>query len=187
MKELTVLLLAMLLAALPLMGLMEDTTAAEAPVETPAETPAAQAPRWGWRWNQNQEQAQPPFVDENQDGVCDTCGQTPGQNPAAPGFTDEDQDGVCDHYVPGVGPGFQGRSQAQGRMPMMRGRMMMGRGRMAQGRMGGRRGGMQGPQGRGAQGPSFLDENQDGICDRFNPGTAQPWNTPGFGPGRNRR
>lgn len=194
MNKLTALLLAALLFALPLTGSLAEAPPAESPgaVTTPAETPEtetppaelpeaeapAEAPRApsccrGWRRNQARP-SQAPFVDENQDGLCDTCGQAPGQNPGAPGFTDEDQDGVCDHL---------GTSQQrQGRQRLMRGRQAVRKlGRMMRGRMGGMRGALPNTQGR-----FFQDQDQDGVCDHFNQGTGQPWTAP-RGPGRNRR
>jgi len=190
MNKLTALLLAALLFALPLTGSLAEAPPAESPgaVTTPAETPetetppaespASEAPRApsccrGWRRNQARP-SQAPFVDENQDGLCDTCGQAPGQNPGAPGFTDEDQDGVCDHL---------GTSQQrQGRQRLMRGRQAVRKlGRMMRGRMGGMRGALPNTQGR-----FFQDQYQDGVCDHFNQGTGQPWTAP-RGPGRNRR
>lgn len=38
------------------------------------------------------------FVDQDGDGLCDLCGQEPGQGP---GFVDADGDGVCDNYGTG--------------------------------------------------------------------------------------
>lgn len=77
------------------------------------------------------------FVDEDGDGVCDTCGSVPGsgtgnQNGNGAGgsnFVDEDGDGVCDTCgsVPGSGMGSQ--------------------------------------NGNGAMGSNFVDEDGDGICD----------------------
>lgn len=146
MKKIAILLTLALLVMIPAMSLAEAT-----PTETPAATQPAvpygmQRGRWfqnppadapdasdfmpPWaRWYQNESATQPNFVDENKDGVCDNCGNTPGQNPEAPGFLDENQDGVCDH--------FGTAQQFQNRMKNMRGQMMR-RGRMGQGMMGNR-------------------------------------------------
>jgi type II secretory pathway pseudopilin PulG len=77
------------------------------------------------------------FVDEDGDGVCDTCGSVPGsgmgsQNgngPSGSNFVDEDGDGVCDTCgsVPGSGMGSQ--------------------------------------NGNGAMGSNFVDLDGDGVCD----------------------
>ena len=47
------------------------------------------------------------FVDEDGDGVCDTCGNGSGQGR---GFVDDDGDGVCDH----AGTGQQGARRGRG-------------------------------------------------------------------------
>lgn len=174
MKKLTILLAIALMLALPVLGLAE-TAAAPETTEIPEVT---ETPAWGmgWgrgRWNQQapaEVPQAPGFVDENQDGVCDTCGQTPGQNPQAPGFTDENADGVCDHF--GTDAQFQGRAgmmQGRSRMAQRGMRMAQGRGRgmMGQGRTQMMRGRMHNAQGQNSQGPNFADANQDGICDFF--------------------
>lgn len=167
MKKSSVLIVMLALAlALPVFGLAEA-----AATDTPA-TPAPTTP-WGigrgYRWQQTPPAApQNNFVDENQDGVCDNCGQTPGQNPQAPGFVDADQDGVCDKF--GTQAQFQGRG-------------MMGRQQGMRGQMQGMRGQMQGMRGRmhrmqnqtnGYQpGRGFVDANNDGICDLFQNNTPR--------------
>lgn len=77
------------------------------------------------------------FVDEDGDGVCDTCGSVPGTSMGnqhgngmmGSNFVDEDGDGVCDTCgsVPGTGTGSQ--------------------------------------SGNGAAGSNFVDLDGDGICD----------------------
>lgn len=187
MKKKLLLVVLALAIALPLAGLAADVP----------ETPETEAPAtwYGPRWRQNAP-ATPPtgFVDENNDGVCDNCGNTQGANPDAPGFADEDNDGVCDNL--GTTQQGQGRlqmmrirmQQMQGRMQQMQGRMQQqGRGANMQGRhtMRGRmqqqgmgRGMARGAQGN-AQGPNYQDENNDGVCDhRTAPAQRK------FGPGR---
>lgn len=180
MKKTAILVLAALLLALPILGLGETVTNPEV-TEAPA---ATETPVWGMgrgnRWQQNQ--TTPPqsnFVDENQDGVCDTCGQASGQNPQAPGFVDENADGVCDHY--GTDAQYQGRGRMmQGRMQGMQGRgaqAFRGRAPMGQGRVQGMRGhmGMMRNRMHRGQGQSFADANQDGVCDFFQNNTqSQP-------------
>jgi hypothetical protein len=65
------------------------------------------------------------FVDENGDGICDTCGNVPGsgmgnqygKGAMGSNFVDEDGDGVCDtcSLAPADGTGNQyGRQGGQG-------------------------------------------------------------------------
>jgi hypothetical protein len=119
-KNLIILALALLIA-LPIYGL-----AAEA-----AALPAADAqttPLGGQFGRRNQTAAQQPaFIDENNDGicdlcgnvqgagyvdadgdgVCDNCGNVQGTNAQAPGFIDADGNGVCDNL--GTAQQYQGR------------------------------------------------------------------------------
>ncbi len=185
--------------ALPLMGLAAETTPETTPEVTPqTETPAVQyGPRWRWT-TPDTTPATPPaarYADENNDGVCDNCGQTPGTNEDAPGYVDEDKDGVCDN----LGTAQQGQA---GRMQAMRGRMqhMQGRMQQMQGRGMGRRGMQGNMQGRGqgmmqqgrqgnVQGSNWQDSNNDGVCDHRDAQQPQ-WQQrqqPGGGPGRNWR
>ncbi len=125
MKKLVLALTLAMLVMLPLLGLAQETPATTQPF-----------PAFGrGRWAQDGQAPLNNYSDENEDGICDACGQVPGQNPNAPGFVDEDQDGVCDYLGT--------RQQFQGRMQGMRGRMMR----------------------RGMTGQGFTDENQDGVCD----------------------
>lgn len=86
------------------------------------------------------------FVDEDGDGVCDTCGSVPGTSMGnqhgsgmmGSNFVDADGNGVCDTCgnMPGTGMGNQ--------------------------------------QGNGAMGSNFVDEDGDGVCDTCGsvPGTG---------------
>lgn len=107
-KTLFVLILALVLA-LPLLGLAEDTAVPEAQPESTA--PAAPYGTGRGRWADKA--PAPRFQDENGDGVCDGCGQKPGENQEAPGFVDEDGDGKCDRY--GTEDQYQGRGMMRGR------------------------------------------------------------------------
>ena len=79
------------------------------------------------------------FVDEDGDGVCDSCGGVPGSGMGSQNgngamgsnFVDEDGDGVCDSCggVPGSGMGSQ--------------------------------------NGNGAMGSNFVDLDGDGVCDTY--------------------
>lgn len=151
-KALIFLMMALLL--LPVAGLAEDAPPAETPQ---AGAPAAPTSRGcGWRRGAPQGAPGSRFTDENNDGVCDACGQTPAQDDAAPGFADEDGDGVCDHRA-------AGRRQGRG-MGRMRGPMQGMRGRMQ-----GRGMGRTGQRGQGVrQGRNFVDANGDGVCDNLN-------------------
>jgi hypothetical protein len=165
-KNLLILTLA-LLVALPVLGLAADLT----PVTTP-ETQTAAPILYGPRWRQNAAPAttapQTGYVDADNNGICDNCGNALGTNPDAPNFIDENKDGICDHF------GTDEQGQRLGRMQGMRGRIqqMMGRGQGMMGR------GIQG----NVQGQNYADANNDGVCDNFGTDTQR-----NFGPGRNRR
>jgi hypothetical protein len=169
-KNLIVLTLALLIA-LPVFGLATDTTTPVAPEVQATETTST-APlggQYGSRWRQTAPDTTAPqtgFVDADNDGECDNCGNALGTNPEAPNFIDENKDGVCDHF----GTDEQGQGLIQG----MFGRMQNVQGR-GQGMMG------QGVQGN-AQGSNYLDANNDGVCDNYNSNTQR-----NFGCGRNRR
>ncbi|WP_420643672.1 hypothetical protein [Candidatus Leptofilum sp.] len=106
----------------------------------------------------------PNFVDEDGDGVCDTCGNVPGNGSGqgnqygngaqGSNFVDEDGDGVCDTCgnVPGSGQGNR-----YGNVPSNE-----------QGNW----------HGNGAMGGNFVDEDGDGVCDICG-------NAPGSGQGSN--
>ena len=179
-KNLLILTLA-LLVALPVLGLAADLT----PATTP-ETQTAAPILYGPRWRQNATPAttvpQTGYVDADNDGICDNCGNVQGTNPEAPGFIDGNKDGICDHF------GTDEQGQRQGRMQTMRGHMRQTIGRMQnlQGRSRQAQGRGQGMMGRGvqgnAQGQNYADANNDGVCDNFGIDTQR-----NFGPGRNRR
>lgn len=105
-KKLFVLALTLILA-LPLLGLAQDAATPEAEDQTTA------APYGNRRGRGAQEAPADRFQDENEDGLCDLCGQKPGENKNAPGFVDENGDGQCDHF--GTDEQYQGRSQNFGR------------------------------------------------------------------------
>lgn len=133
-KKLFTLLLALALA-LPILGL-----AAEAlPEAAPADDALDAAPWGGQRGRYARRAPRTGYLDQNNDGICDNCGQAQGQDPDVPGFVDEDKDGVCDN----CGAAQQAQAGRQGR----RGGMMRGFGRGQ------------------AQGRGFLDEDKDGVCD----------------------
>lgn len=135
MKKTLLMLMLALALTLPLFGLAEAAAAPE--TEVPAkETFTPPGGQYGRRWNTpGANMPVPPqanrFTDEDNDGVCDLCGNEPGKNTQAPGFVDENQDGVCDHY--GTDEQYQGR---------MGNRPMGGRGMQRPGKHGQ---GMQGP------------------------------------------
>jgi len=176
-KNLLILTLALLIA-LPVLGLAADLTPVTTPETQTAEATAAPI-LYGPRWRQNATPAttipQTGYVDADNDGICDNCGNALGTNPDAPNYVDENKDGVCDHF------GTDEQGQRLGRMQQMMGRMqnLQGRSRQAQGRG-------QGMMGRGvqgnAQGQNYADANNDGVCDNFGTDTQR-----NFGPGRNRR
>ena len=96
------------------------------------------------------------FIDEDGDGICDTCGNVPGtgignhygQGAVGGNFVDLDGDGICDNCTP-LAPA-DGTGNQFGR----------GNGR------------------NGAAGSNFVDEDGDGICDTCG-------NVPGTGAGGN--
>lgn len=189
MRKTLVILVMALLIALPVFGL-----AAELPAAPDAETAAPPAVQYGRRWRQTTpaEPAVPAtpaaprtgYVDADNDGVCDNCGQAQGQNPNAPGFTDADGDGVCDHLG----------SARQRRFAMGSRQMMMG-GRGQHRRPFGNAQQMPGKGMRGAQqGSNYADSDNDGVCDNMGTGPMQNRRPGSFGPaqpgarpGRNRR
>ena len=180
-KNLIILTLAILIA-LPVFGLaVEATTPETTEVQETETTPTAPyGGQHGRRWNQTAPGTTDPqagFVDDDNGGVCDICGNGQGKNPDAPNFLDENEDGVCDHFdTDRQGQGARGPQAMRGRMQQMMGRMQNAQGRR-QGMMG------RGQQGQGnVQGRNYADTNNDGVCDHF--GTDLQRN---FGPGRNRR
>ena len=198
-KNLLILTLALLIA-LPVFGLAAEATtpAATEVLETETTPVAPYGGQNGRRWNQTAPGTTVPqsgYVDDDNDGVCDICGNEQGKNPEAPNFLDENEDGVCDHFgTDQQGQGARDLQAMRGRMQKMMGRMqqMMGRMQNAQGRMQGMMGrGQRGQddfQGRGQQGQgnvqgrNYADTNNDGVCDHFDLDTQR-----NFGPGRNRR
>jgi len=111
-----------LMAGMALVGLLAVTpVAAQEPVQGADEAPVPMTQMWQRmrQWlNRENAPAERPFVDEDGDGVCDVCGNVPGefaggrgwrgQGPNGEGvrqFVDEDGDGVCDvcGNVPGEG------------------------------------------------------------------------------------
>lgn len=180
-KNLLILTLALLIA-LPVFGLAAD---AATPVVPEAQTsePAVTTPlggQYGRRWNRNTPDTAVPqagYVDADNNGLCDNCGNEQGKNTDAPNYLDENKDGVCDHF------GTDQQGQGQGRMQGMRGRMQQikGRAQNAQGRGQGMMGRNQ--QGQGSvQGQNYADANNDGVCDNLGGNTQR-----NFGRGRNRR
>lgn len=109
------------------------------------------------------------FVDEDGDGICDTCGNVPGtgtgnQNgngAAGENFVDLDGDGICDDcepYAPADGSGNQyGRQGGQG-----------GQG-TAMHQSTTQLDGVTGQGGNGAAGDNFVDLDGDGVCDDCEP------------------
>ncbi len=87
------------------------------------------------------------FIDEDGDGICDTCGNTPGTGAGngAGNFVDEDGDGICDDC--GIAPG-DGTGNQYGRQSANSGQSKTGNGG------GNRRGGNGGQGNRGGQGAS---------------------------------
>lgn len=173
MKKNLIILALALLVALPVFGLAADGSTPAVPEEQATETPLTTplGGQYGRRWNQaapNTTAPQTGYVDADNNGLCDNCGNALGTNPEAPGFIDENKDGVCDHF------GTDEQGQGQGRLQGMMGRMQNRQGRG------------QGMMGRGiqssAQGQNYVDGNNDGVCDNFNQNTQRT-----FGCGRNRR
>ena len=185
MKKNLMILTMALMIALPVFGLAADAETPAAPEVQAAEmTPVTPlGGQYGRRWNQTNPDTTVPqagFVDADGDGVCDTCGNAQGTDPSSPNYIDENKDGVCDRF------GTDEQGQGQGRMQEMRGRMqqMMGRGQEMRGRMQQMMGRGQNAQGRGqgmmgrgvqgnAQGSSYLDANNDGVCDHYNGNTQR--------------
>lgn len=163
-KNLLILTLALLIA-LPVFGLAVDATTTVAPEVQATETTPLGG-QYGPRWRQTTPDTTAPqtgFLDANNDGICDNCGNELGKNTDAPNYIDENKDGVCDHF------GTDEQGQGQGQMQGMRGRMQQMMGRMQQG------------QGN-VQGQNYADANNDGVCDNLGTGTQQ-----NFGHGCNRR
>lgn len=127
MKKLAILLVITLMFTFALTALAEDATQTlkTSPEVTRPATPFGM--RRGWRFQQDSMPPASNFTDKDNDGLCDNCGQTPGQNPQAPNFTDENQDGVCDHFNDGSMTQnhmrFMHRQMTQNSMPGMRNRM----------------------------------------------------------------
>lgn len=184
MKRNLILLILALLIALPIFGIATETAAPATPEVQETETAPTAPPSgpYGPRWRQfapGMTAPQTGFVDEDNDGLCDNCGSTQGKNADAPGFIDENNDGVCDHF------GTDEQGQGQGRMQAMQsrrrqmmerrqgvqnpGRRMMG-GQSVQGRGRGMAG--RGVQGN-ARGRNYQDDNNDGVCDRFDSSTQR--------------
>lgn len=91
-KNLIVIALALLIA-LPIIGLAAETATLP---ETTQTSPLGG--QFGRHNNQTNKQVarQSAYVDENNDGVCDVCGNVSGTNTQTPGFADLNCDGVCD-------------------------------------------------------------------------------------------
>ncbi|NLX82316.1 MAG: hypothetical protein GXZ04_00640 [Clostridiales bacterium] len=183
MKKNVLILALALLLALPVFGLAAEETA-QPETSTPVNQTTPQGAQRGRRWNQTPAApaATPKsnYVDDNNDGVCDNCGQTQGNNPDAPGFVDADGNGVCDHL------GTEQQGQAFGRNQALRGR---GSNKRAFGRSQGMNG-----QGKADNNPgrNFVDADKDGVCDNY-PNEEAPvrqgkhQGTQQGGKGRNRR
>ena len=158
MKKNLIILTLALLIALPVFGLAADVTTPEAQTTQTA----ALGGQYGRRWNQAPQAPaaqQGSYVDADDDGKCDICGNEQGTNATAPGFVDADNDGTCDNY----GTDLQGQGgNRQGN----------GGGQNAQGK------GVQGS----AQGQSFVDADGNGVCDNLGTDAGQT-----FGRGRNRK
>ena len=206
-KNLLILTLA-LLVALPVFGLAAEATTPEKTeveaTETTQTTPAAPfGGQKGRRWNQAAPETTAPqtgYVDADDDGFCDNCGNEPGKNTDAPNYVDENEDGICDLFgTDAQGQGARNMQAMRGRMQAMRDQMQQMRGRMQnaqgrgqqdqdnfQGRGQGMKGRNQQAQGQGSQGNvqgrNHADADNDGVCDNFGADTQR-----NFGPGRNRR
>ncbi|NLD35201.1 MAG: hypothetical protein GX653_09865 [Clostridiales bacterium] len=186
MKTRVLILMLALSLALPVLSLAAEATqpatapAATEQAEQTADTTAPFGMGRNRRWNAAPTAPGTNYADENNDGVCDNCGQ-PGQAPGrgqGPNFTDENNDGVCDHFADG-NMAMMRRKMQRSAMAGMRGRKSFGPGMQGRPGMGARPGMGQAPN---AQGPNYADENNDGVCDNL-PST-QPAQR---GPGRNRR
>lgn len=176
-KKLIVLSLALMLA-LPVLGLAGETDA-QAPNELPAVGRR-------WRWNPPTsstptETPAPGFVDENNDGICDVCGQQQGTNPNAPGFVDENKDGVCDH----LGTDQQGQNNLRNRLHAKRARMQQAQGGRGRQQQPGRNAAGQAPGRNTVQGRNYQDGNKDGVSDNLS--TQRQQRQQPNGRGRNRR
>ncbi len=155
MKTRTLIFVLALSLVLPVYGLASSNTdVPETTVTTPdTETAVRYGGQFGRRFSAPTAQGMAGryFVDENNDGVCDTCGLAhpgagQGLNTACENFVDANNDGVCDNYgTAQQGTGF-GRGQS--------GRQAGGRGMKAN-----------------TAGANYVDANNDGVCDNF--GTAQ--------------
>ena len=120
MKKNLIILTLALLIALPVFGLAADVTVPEA--QTTQTAPLGG--QYGRRFNQAPQAPaaqQGSYVDADNDGKCDICGNEQGTNAAAPGFVDANNDGTCDHYGTDLqgqggrrqGKGVQGSAQGQ--------------------------------------------------------------------------
>lgn len=181
MKRTILLLLALLVLTLPLLSLAQETAAPEA-TAAPTQSPEEESTKrpWGPRRGMRFGQAQPPaFVDENEDGVCDFCGQATGDSASTP----TEQEGFTPPAAMQQRRQMMRGRMMQGQMPMMQRRMQMMRSQMLRGCMAGGQGFQQAPQG---QGPQFQDQDQDGICDHFQTFKNQQ-NAPASRPGMQRR
>ena len=126
------------------------------------------------------------FVDEDGDGICDTCGNIPGTGGS--NFVDEDGDGVCDTCgnAPGMGTySHSGQGAVGSNFVDLDGDGVCddctplapadGTGNQ-NGRQGGQNGqgaaqvdGTASQNGNGANGDNFVDLDGDGICDDCTP------------------
>ncbi len=129
----------------------------------------------------------PGYVDQNRDGVCDRFqkGQPPlgGQGRGwgrgrfagrGPGYVDQNGDGVCDRFQKGQPPvGGQGRGYARGGIRSGYGYGRGAAGTYQRGYGYGRGYGRGSGMGRGrfaGRGPGYVDQNADGVCDRYQKG-----------------
>ena len=132
MKKLAMIMALLMLAAAALPALAQDAAPQDPPAQTetaPQEGTQEQkaSPLWPRRairrfmagWNPHHD-----FVDEDQDGLCDSC-QLPKEAPEQPGFVDEDGDGLCDHCGQQPDAKAPGRQQ-KGKRIIQRIRMKMG-------------------------------------------------------------
>ena len=117
-------------------------------------------------------------------GIVNAQGRRGGRGRFAgrgPGFVDQDGNGVCDRLEKGLPPvGGQGRGMRGGRGRFAGRGAFFGRGARwgrGRGQYFGRSGGLRGGRGQfygrgrfAGRGPGFVDQNGNGVCDRFEKG-----------------
>lgn len=134
MKKNILILTLALMIALPVFGLAAEVVTAPA-----AETTVPLGQQYGPRWRQSAPATAPQtnYVDADNDGVCDVCGNVPGTNADAPGYVDADNDGVCDHFGTDLQGQAGGAQQGQGGRhlnPFGRGQAQTGNGQRGRNR-----------------------------------------------------